>query len=455
MPDTQAHAPRNHRYIPHQLEPARIHLGRIPQGYPGIVKTVEQIKELIRQGAKDFFVRQRAIDILIERNVPPKDYAGEIRTLFEWVKDNIRYTKDPFQVEVLHSARRMLELRAGDCDDMSILLGSMLKAIGHPVRLAIAGFNPVNPRQFSHIYLEVNHQGRWVALDPTMPYPAGWAPPAPNRQIFHIEKESDKMAVTESELQGYFGEIDLGELADNPAGQSYQLIQTVDGLGNPGLSLTPVPSPATPVPWVRPLLVRMWQQGVRPRDPQVRQLVALLRRQRRLQRRSWARGFLLSAWRRGVQSRNQQIIQLARQLREWGILPPRTGTSRPGWTGIPSTPPTWYTRPPWWYSRPPVWAGQRPLPLPRLPGIPRLPGVPGLPAPRLPIPGFPQLPFVPLPQLANRFMQAGSQAAQPVMRAAVGPGGLLPIAARLPGQALRTATAAATAPARFVSSLFR
>ena len=36
----------------------------------------------------------------------------------------------------------MQELRAGDCDDMTILLAAMLKAIGHPVRLALVGFNP-------------------------------------------------------------------------------------------------------------------------------------------------------------------------------------------------------------------------------------------------------------------------------------------------------------------------
>src|SRR6266508_6348300 len=104
------------RYLPPTPKPAQIHLGRIPTGYPGTVQTVEHIKELIRQGSKDFFVRQKAIDILLQNKVKPKHYMVEIQTLFRWVQRNIRYTKDPFQVEVLHSARRMLELRAGDCD---------------------------------------------------------------------------------------------------------------------------------------------------------------------------------------------------------------------------------------------------------------------------------------------------------------------------------------------------
>ena len=66
----------------------RIYIGRIPRGYAGTKKTVDYIAQLIREGAKDFCVRQRAIDILISMRVRPKDYLREIETLFEWVKNN-------------------------------------------------------------------------------------------------------------------------------------------------------------------------------------------------------------------------------------------------------------------------------------------------------------------------------------------------------------------------------
>ena len=82
---------------------------------------------------------QAFTDILLDRGIRPKDYLGEVRALFEWVQRNVRYTKDPFHVELLHAPRRMLELRAGDCDDMSIVLGAMLEAVGHPVRLVLVG----------------------------------------------------------------------------------------------------------------------------------------------------------------------------------------------------------------------------------------------------------------------------------------------------------------------------
>ncbi|MDX2033433.1 MAG: transglutaminase-like domain-containing protein [Blastocatellia bacterium] len=144
------------------------------------------IANLVREGAKDFRVRQTAIEILRRNGVRGKDYPGEINTLFEWVKRNVRYTRDIHRVELLHTARRMLELRAGDCDDMTILLCAMLKSIGHPVRLALVGFNPKKKQLFTHIYLEVFCRGRWIPLDPTVRRPMGWAPPADHKQIFPV-----------------------------------------------------------------------------------------------------------------------------------------------------------------------------------------------------------------------------------------------------------------------------
>jgi transglutaminase-like putative cysteine protease len=176
------------RYFPVPATRPQIYLGYIPKGYLGTKETVRYIKGLIRAGAKDFYVRQKAIDILMDEGVKPKNYLGEIKALFRWVQANIRYTKDPYRVEVLHSARRLLELRAGDCDDMAILLGAMLEGIGHPVRLVLTGPDPRRPRLLSHIYVEVYYKGHWIPLDPTMPYHPGWSPRALVKKVIHLER---------------------------------------------------------------------------------------------------------------------------------------------------------------------------------------------------------------------------------------------------------------------------
>ena len=65
-----------------------IEMRKIPSGYPGTLATVEHIVALIKNGAKDYGVRQFAIGIFRRRNVSPKDYRAEIKALFEWVQEN-------------------------------------------------------------------------------------------------------------------------------------------------------------------------------------------------------------------------------------------------------------------------------------------------------------------------------------------------------------------------------
>jgi transglutaminase-like putative cysteine protease len=168
----------------------RIRVVHVPKGTRGTLVTARLIADLIRSGAKDFYVRQKAIEIFRMRGVRSKNRWGEVCAVFDWVRRNVRYTRDIFRVELLHSARRMLELRAGDCDDMTILLGAMLLSTGHPVRLALVGFRPSKPHCYTHIYPEVNVRGRWFAIDATMPHPIGWAPPALWKRVCEINQET-------------------------------------------------------------------------------------------------------------------------------------------------------------------------------------------------------------------------------------------------------------------------
>lgn len=268
----------------------KIYLKKIPKGYRGTLKTVEHVIELIKQGTKDFYVRQTAIDILLQKGVRPKDYLGEIKALFEWVQDNIRYTKDPFRVEVLHTARRMLQLRAGDCDDMSILLGSMLEAIGHPVRLVVSGPDPLQPRLFTHIYLQVYLQGRWISLDATMPYSMGWSPRAFVKKVFPIERRPT-MISDAAYLQG-FGDVTVPD-------------------------------------WLRSLIRSIRGEAIAPRDARVRSLWELLRQRQLLVRAPYVRWLLRRIWTNGLAARPRPRTtwRLKRRLRQLSILPPARQTA--------------------------------------------------------------------------------------------------------------------------------
>ena len=151
----------------------RIRIYRVPNGTKGTLVTARIIARMIPAGAKDFYAAKGDSDFSTY-GVRPKDRLGEVSALFDWVRRNIH--AGYLRVELLHSARRMLELQAGDCDDMTILLGAMLMSTGHPVRLVLAGFRPNRPHAYSHIYPEVHVRGRWIAIDATVAKPMGWAP---------------------------------------------------------------------------------------------------------------------------------------------------------------------------------------------------------------------------------------------------------------------------------------
>jgi transglutaminase-like putative cysteine protease len=167
----------------------RIRVHRIPRGRQGTLATAVLMGRLIVEGARDFYVRQRAIQIFRRAGIPPKDRLGEVTAIFQWVKRNVRYTRDIFHTELLHSARRMLEVLAGDCDDMTILIGAMLMSTGHPVRIVLAGYRPNKPHSYSHVYPEAYVAGRWVALDATLDRPMGTRSPALWRSICELRKD--------------------------------------------------------------------------------------------------------------------------------------------------------------------------------------------------------------------------------------------------------------------------
>jgi transglutaminase-like putative cysteine protease len=167
----------------------RIRIVKIAPGKPGTIQVAQIIGRMICAGTRDFFVRQKAIEIFREAEVKPKDRWGEVCALFSWVQKNIRYTRDTLHLELLHTPRRMLELRAGDCDDMTILLGSMLRSTGHPVRIVLCGFRPERPHSYSHIYPEARVLRRWIALDATMSHPIGWAPPSVWKRVCLVTEE--------------------------------------------------------------------------------------------------------------------------------------------------------------------------------------------------------------------------------------------------------------------------
>lgn len=129
--------------------------------------------KLAKAGKTNIEIREKALELT--RYLRPKDWGGQVHALFEFVRDQIRYTRDVFGVETVHTPEQILKTEQGDCDDKSILLAALLQSIGHPAQFVAVGFRQAG--QFEHVFVQTKMGQRWISLDATEPVRMGWEPP--------------------------------------------------------------------------------------------------------------------------------------------------------------------------------------------------------------------------------------------------------------------------------------
>ena len=133
--------------------------------------TVGYLQQLIEDGIRDQYVRQKAVEIVNRAGVNQHDELGEIRAIVKWVQNNVTYRKDPFMVEYFMTARRILKdvekgASAADCDDFVIVAASLLGSIGYPAGAIIVDSNADGV--FNHVMLCTR------TMAPTKQYGSKW-----------------------------------------------------------------------------------------------------------------------------------------------------------------------------------------------------------------------------------------------------------------------------------------
>lgn len=153
----------------------------VPSGFRGTDETVRLMSQLShgRWGARSPKIRALAINILRAKNVAQKNYQAEMIALYEWVRDNVRYTKDVVGQETLSPPEEVaFNTMAEDCDGQSMLLAALLGSVGIATRYKTIG---VTPTSYSHVYLQARPGApgtAWISLDPIMKNKtAGWEAP--------------------------------------------------------------------------------------------------------------------------------------------------------------------------------------------------------------------------------------------------------------------------------------
>lgn len=158
-------------------------LGSLPSGAAGTEETLRIMRDLVQQYKSDTHVRGVALDVI--SSLRPQDWRGEIRALFEYVRDRIRYVRDIAGVETIQTPPVTIDLEAGDCDDKSTLLATLLAAVGHRSRFVAVGYRA--PDSYQHVFVEALLNDSWIPLDATVLQPFGWGPrPAPARMVLTV-----------------------------------------------------------------------------------------------------------------------------------------------------------------------------------------------------------------------------------------------------------------------------
>jgi transglutaminase-like putative cysteine protease len=206
------------------------------RGDAGVEQTIDLIRHLIDDAVKDPVVNRTAIDALKAVNAPSFDRDAKLRALYAFAQwPNFLYVEDPVgpfgPKETVRPVRDLLQLRAGDCDDFTVLLASLAGTIGIPTRAVTIAGDRSAPSEFSHIYPEAEvAPGRWVPLDAARPGAAyGVGAPAYFRKRIWSLTDSTFRDVSGRGVSGQLasslnGYAMLGDVAPNVAAEDISAV---------------------------------------------------------------------------------------------------------------------------------------------------------------------------------------------------------------------------------------
>ena len=143
---------------------------KLPPGKRGVGLTVRTMRQLIDQGGKDPRVITATRRVLMR--VPERHHFGEVREIFDYVRDRVRFVNDPLQAEALTEPGTMIDdirmrgMSSEDCDGHTVLLGSMLEAAGYQTELEVESYRA--DREPSHVKLATLISGGRLSLDPSV-----------------------------------------------------------------------------------------------------------------------------------------------------------------------------------------------------------------------------------------------------------------------------------------------
>lgn len=158
-------------------QPTVATLQGLPDGPEGTGVTLRAMRNDVRAAVRDpaQVIRQTAMHILAQ--VPQRKWLREVLALHQFVRDQIRYVRDPVGVQIVQTPEKTLEFGQGNCVQKAVLLSALLESTGHPTRFVALAIRGQQDGQFSHVIVESKVGAKWMPLETIIPVAAGWYPP--------------------------------------------------------------------------------------------------------------------------------------------------------------------------------------------------------------------------------------------------------------------------------------
>ena len=134
--------------------------------------TLTLMQSLVEAWSVNTFMIQLARAIVSKAGA--KSPQEETKAVWAWTRRMIDYRRDPVGAEwVQDPLETIINAKAGDCDDLSVVCGSLLQALGHPCMMVSVQW--IGRDTFSHAVCLDKMVGKVVdAVSPTF---EPWPPP--------------------------------------------------------------------------------------------------------------------------------------------------------------------------------------------------------------------------------------------------------------------------------------
>lgn len=165
---------------------------QLPEDADGqVAKTIAVMRQYAIEGAQSLPVRSATAAVL----AGIRGVSARLARLHEYVQMRMRFFYDgdavtrlqlrPDTVEVLARPADLLRWGVGDCDDYCTLLAAMLLAAGFACAFVTIAADPIT-NDWSHVYVAVPIDGRWIALDASHGPAVGWEASGRRKQIWPV-----------------------------------------------------------------------------------------------------------------------------------------------------------------------------------------------------------------------------------------------------------------------------